>query len=285
MTEVRKSLFDLFRKAYWVFQGRGIGKNPLLAGISNFVYKHFKPNGIILISVQKHKMYLHPGYVLGFERFETELFKSLVKKGMVVVDIGAYVGYYTLIAADLVGENGKVFAFEPDPSNYALLLKNIEANACKNVFPVQKAVSDRNERLQLFLSEENKAGHRLYDSYDGRESITVWATSLDRFLEGKDCKVGLIKMDIEGSEMAALKGMTETLKQNDDLKILTEFWPMGLRRSGYSPEEFLGKLEDLGFELYHISDERFLLEPIDVTRAIETCKGEKHLNVLCKKRT
>jgi len=228
-------------------------------------------------------MFSHPNYIFGFEKFETELFKGLVKKGMVVLDIGAYVGYYALIAADLVGESGKVFAFEPEPENYALLLRNMEANGCKNVIPVQKAVSDRNGTVELFLSTENKADHRIYDSQDGRESITIGVTSLDRFFEGRDCRVDLIKMDIEGSEMAALRGMTRVLKQNDDLKIITEFWPMGLRRFGYSPEEFLDKLTKLGFELYHINEERFLLEPIDVTRTMEMCKGEKHINIFCKK--
>jgi FkbM family methyltransferase len=151
-------------------------------------------------------MYMHPNYIFGFEKFETQLFQSLLRKGMVVLDIGAYVGYYTLIAAGLVGENGKVFAFEPEPDNYALLLKNLEANKCNNVIPVQKAVSERNGISVLFLSAENEADHRIYDSHDGRESIAVGVTSIDSFFERKDCKVDIVKMDIEGSEMMALQG-------------------------------------------------------------------------------
>jgi len=285
MIEVRKSIFQMYQKTYWFFQGKRIGKFPLLASISNFAYKHLEPSGIILISSQKHKMYIHPCYVFAFEKFETKLFKSLIRKGMVVVDIGAYVGHYTLIAADLVGEKGKVFAFEPDPDNFALLLKNLEVNRCQNVIPVQKAIADRNGKTRLFLAQENKGDHRIYDSYDGRKSITVDVTSLDDFFKERDYRVDVIKMDIEGSEMAALNGMTKILKKNDDLKILTEFWPSGLRRFGTYPKEFLNKLTEFGFELYYINEERKLIEPIDVTRVTEMCKDEEHINIFCKKKT
>jgi len=71
-----------------------------------------------------------------FEKYETKLFKKSIKRGMVVLDIGANIGYYTLLAARLVGDEGKVFAFEPDPYNYSLLRKNIEANRYNNVIPM-----------------------------------------------------------------------------------------------------------------------------------------------------
>ena len=230
-------------------------------------------------------MYVHPFYIFAFEKFETKLFKSLIREGMVVVDIGAYAGYYTLVAADLVGEEGKVYAFEPNPENYALLLKNLEVNRCQNVIPVQKAVADTNGKTRLFLAQENKGDHRLFDSNDKRESITVDVTSLDAFFKERDYRVDVIKMDIQGSEMAALKGMTKILEKNDDLKILTEFWPSGLRKFGTYPKEFLNKLTEFGFELYHINEERKLIEPIDVTRVTEMCKDEEHINIFCKKKT
>jgi hypothetical protein len=78
--------------------------------------------------------------------------------------------------------------------------------------------------------------------------------------------------------------MTNILKQNADLKILTEFWPMGLRRFGCSPEKFLNKLMKMGFGLHYINEERCRLEPVDVTKALEICKGEKHINILCTKK-
>jgi hypothetical protein len=117
--------------------GKGLSKLPLITRIHSFFYWHIKPTGIVLIDVQGSKMYVDSSDIgvapflleWGFyEKYETALFKRLVKKGMVVVDIGANIGYYTLLAAHLVGDKGKVFAFEPDPNNYDLLCKNIEVN-------------------------------------------------------------------------------------------------------------------------------------------------------------
>lgn len=286
MRQLRKSIFQIFQKTYLFLQGREIGRSPLLGTISNFAYRRLRPSEIIVASIQKHKMYVHPFYIFAFEKFERKLFKSLIREGMVVVDIGAYAGYYSLVAADLVGEEGKVYAFEPNPENYVLLLKNLEVNRCKNVTPVQKAIADRDGRARLFLAQENKGDHRLFDSNDGRESITVDVTSLDAFFKERDYRVDVIKMDIQGSEMAALKGMTRILEKNDDLKILTEFWPNGIRMSGASPEEFLKKLVEFGFELYHINEKRKLVEPISVTRAMELCKEDRdQINIFCKKKS
>ena len=283
---MRKLIFQMALKMYWFLQGRGVGKSLPLATVSNFAYRHLKTSGTILTSIQKHKMYIHPFYIFGFEKFETELFKSLIREGMVVVDIGAYAGYYSLVAANLVGEEGKVYASEPNPENYVLLLKNLEVNRCQNVIPVQKAIADRNGRTRLFLAQENKGDSRLFDSNDGRESIIVDVTSLDAFFKERDYRVDVIKMDIQGSEMAALKGMTKILEKNDYLKILTEFWPNGIRMSGASPEEFLKKLVEFGFELYHINEKRKLIEPISVTRAVEMCKEDRdQINIFCKKRS
>ena len=132
-------------------------------------------------------------------------------------------------------------------------------------------------------SEENKAEHRLYDSHDGREPIVVDVTTLDAFFKNKDCGIDVIKMDIEGAEFGAIQGMTNIIKKNTDLKILTEFWPIGLQMFGSSPTEFLNTLIKYGFNLYHINEREERIEPINVTRLIEMCEGGKDTNLLCKK--
>ena len=97
------------------------------------------------------------------EQFETEVFKKEIEKGDTVLDLGSHIGYYTLIAAELVGEKGKVFAFEPEPTNFVLLKKNIKINNYQNVIPVQKAVSNKNGKGRLYLKEK-KTQNRIYDS-------------------------------------------------------------------------------------------------------------------------
>jgi FkbM family methyltransferase len=89
------------------------------------------------------------------------LFKGIVKEGMVVVDIGANIGYYTLIAAKLVGKSGIVYVFEPMPSNYECLCKNIEVNGYTNVVLIQKAVSNKYGIAKVWF-EKDWSGSFLY---------------------------------------------------------------------------------------------------------------------------
>ena len=105
--------------------------------------------------------------------FEAELYRKAVKEGMTVLEIGANIGFFTLLFSRLAGEKGKVFAFEPDPDNFRLLEKNAQANGCTNTVCVKKAVSDRTGTEQLFVSEEHRGDHRLFDSHDGRPSVEV----------------------------------------------------------------------------------------------------------------
>src|SRR5581483_7047395 len=92
--------------------------------------------------------------------------------------------------------------------------------------------------------------HRLYNSSDGREAVVVETVRLDDFFHGKEAAIDLIKMDIQGAEMAALEGMADTLRRVARLTLITEFWPDGLKNSGFSPEEFLRTLTRHEFRLY-----------------------------------
>ena len=291
MTELRKLMLSIPGKLASFTAGMGLSKLPLVTWVHGFFYRHLKPSGIVLIDVQGSKMYVDSRDIgvapflleWGFyEKYETELFKRLVKKGMVVVDVGANIGYYTLLAAHLVGDEGKVFAFEPDPNNYSLLCKNIEVNGYRNVIPVRKAVFSKSGEMELFLDESNLGGHSLSEAnVDKGASIMVEVTSLDDYFRNTDYKIDVIKMDVQGSEMAVLEGMANIINQNDDLKIITEFWPMGLRNSGSSPAGFLNKLVECGFSLYQIGQH---IEPVSVDYLLRMCTGKKFTTLLCKKR-
>lgn len=292
MVELRKLMFLMFRKLLSFFQGKGLGKLPLVK-IYDFLYRHFKLSGIVLVDVQGSKMYIDSrDTTVGasllkwgfFEKYETKLFKKSIKRGMVVLDIGANIGYYTLLAARLVGYEGKVFAFEPDPYNYSLLRNNIEANRYNNVIPVQKAISNKSGKIKLFLDKSNLGAHSLSQANvpDRGASITVEVISLDEFFKNTDCKIDVIKMDVQGSEMEVLQGMTNIMNKNDNLKIIAEFWPVGIQNYGSSPTEFLNKLIEHGFTLYQIGQR---IELIDVNHVLRMCGGEKwwYTNLLCKK--
>jgi len=289
-----KLMSSIFAKATRFFAGTGIGRPPLVQKIYRFLYCHVigksAPLPPLLVNVQGHRMYVKATTISfapsrirsGFhEKYETELFKGIVKKGMVVVDIGANIGYYTLIAAGLVGENGKVFAFEPEPESYALLVRNIEANGYKNVVPVQKAVSNKVGTTRLFLSPDgNTSWHRIYDAHDGWNFIEIETVTLDEFFKDKEDRIDVIKMDVEGAEMAVLQGMSQILKRNDNLKIFTEFLPIHLEKFGSSPEGYLSQLIKHGFKLYAIDEQKEQIRPVDVDSPTQTRVGP---NLLCLK--
>lgn len=174
------------------------------------------------------------------------LLRREIRPGDVVLDIGANIGYYTIQFADLVGPTGKVIAFEPDPINFGLLKRSVEANGFTNVELVNAAVSDRSGSCSLHLSPRNPGDHRI--GFTGaRKSVEVTVTSLDEFFKGRNPRVDLIKMDIQGSELHAVRGARGVIAANDFVKLTCEFWPGGLRQSGSSPRDFLLELRDMGF--------------------------------------
>ena len=95
-----------------------------------------------------------------FEPFETELFRQTIKEGMMVIDVGANIGYYTVIAARLAGNTGRVLAFEPAPQNFAVLQKTIAANRFQNVDAHMLAVANKKGVLNLNLYESNQGRDR-----------------------------------------------------------------------------------------------------------------------------
>jgi len=254
---VRRTLSAGLRMTRNLLFRTGLGNlRPVRAIYDSLTAQLKDPNGIAL--VQGHKMLLdkHDNLNLSvrgvFARAETDLCRKLIKPGDVVVDLGANIGYFTLIFAGLVGEHGHVFAFEPEAANFELLSRNVALNDYGNVTLAQKAVSSTNGTARLYVTE-NPTDHRLYDSHDGRAYVNVDTVRLGDFLAGKATSVDFIKMDIQGAEGRALEGMLPLFTANPNLKLMTEFWPYGMHLFGTSPSDFLQMLLDAGLSLYEVS--------------------------------
>ncbi len=244
---------------YWSLVYR-LYKLPMGRRILTPIVNALKPNHIMINNhkfyIDKHDTAVSQELLLSgkWEEYETGLFKKRIKSGDIVIDIGAHIGYYTLIAAHLVGNKGKVYAFEPDSKNFGILKRNIEENGYKNVILVNKAVTDFSRETNLFLNNENTGDHRIYNSEDKRKSVTVRTVTLDEFFRNKAKRVDLIKMDIQGSEMRAFKGGQKIIKMNKNIIIFTEFWPQGLELSGNSAEEYVRLLTKNMFQIYNINE-------------------------------
>jgi FkbM family methyltransferase len=221
-----------------------------------------------------------------YEPLETQMFINLLKPGMTVIDIGANTGYYTLIAALSVGETGRIVAFEPYPGNVEILSRNVELNRLDNVTIEAYAISDLDGVVKLYLSNINAGDHRIYDGKDdelfnvgrSRQMINVFATTLDSYINSKGIEVDLIKMDVQGAEYVALQGMKETLKVNQDIILMTEYWPHGLERCGTEPIEFLHELNALGFKIFLInSDGHFIKRKLKEVN--DSVSGADHITM------
>jgi FkbM family methyltransferase len=199
-----------------------------------------------------------------WEPEETSFLEKALRPGMVFVDIGANIGYYTVMASSLVGSSGKVFAFEPDPRNFALLERNVAENFCQNVLAEQKAVAASSRRLSLYRSSSNFGDHRTYAPLGsavqrygaGPSPVAVEAISLDDYFAGNPTVIDFLKMDIQGSEYDAFVGMRRTLQQNYGITILTEFWPTGLKQAGVAPSAFLEAVRACEFMIYQLEQGR-----------------------------
>jgi len=205
------------------------------------------------------------------EPFEASLIERVARPGMTVVDIGANVGYFTVLLGDRVGVTGRIIAFEPDPTNFSLLGRSIEANLLENVTCEQAAVMGSSGTASLYLSNVNFGDHRVFNAQDderfnagaARARVEVGAVSLDDYLSRGGITPDIIKMDIQGAEMAALPGMVRTLS-DPDVVLFCEFWPYGLRRSGAEPRQFLVSLVEMGLELHEIDEETQSILPVDI---------------------
>ena len=147
-------------------RGKGLGKKySIVNSTVNKIESSLKSD---TAEVWAGKMFLHPndGLKLSIRGFHDEeeamMVKNNIKRDEIVVDLGAHIGYYTLMMAKLVGQNGKVFAFEPEPRNLKLLYKNIEVNSYKNIEVVPKAVSDIDGECTLFVGQESFGANKIY---------------------------------------------------------------------------------------------------------------------------
>ena len=223
-----------------------------------------------------------------WEPEETSLISSRLKPGDVFVDVGANLGYFTLIASDAVGPAGKVFAFEPAPHNFSLLEKNVRANRCGNVTCEQKAVTESNRTLELHLSSFNYGDHRIFRSHDDanynrgqeRQSTSIAGVALDSYFPA-GTRVDFVKMDVQGAEYFALQGMKRVLRDNPGVILIMEFWPHALREAGVEPASLLDELGELGFHCYR--SEPATMTPFPRAEILRT-SGDDSVNLLLSRR-
>lgn len=190
----------------------------------------------------------------------TGLFRRLLKPGQTVLDIGANHGVYAIQAKLHVGREGQVHAFEPNPRLAALIARSGDANGYETGFAVHAcAVGETDGTIELTFSDAGSGGGFTHNgtaplAADHRR-IQVPCVALDTMFADPNFVVHAIKMDIEGAEAFALRGMRRLLARSPDVFLLMEYSPRMLRAAGSSPEEAINLLAGLGFRFWTIRDD------------------------------
>lgn len=195
-----------------------------------------------------------------FEPEDVAAFRTFIKPGSVVFDVGANIGQYALLASKLVGERGQVYAFEPSPEVLAKLQENIRLNSAENIEVVAKAVTAESGMMQFYTANEqgNQGVGSLLPAEEYRahtrsaESIEVEALSLDDFCEAQGIEhVDFLKIDVEGFDLEVLKGAEKLMERNPDLVVFSEVEPLNLSQVDTTVEDFYHFTEAHGFQAWY----------------------------------
>ncbi len=228
-----------------------------------------------------------------FEPSELAFFQKYCRGPLTLVDIGANVGLYTVLAMHQLDAGGRIVAFEPHPGTFAFLQKNVAANraaasACSRVETLNLAAAPERGPQELRLNPENRGDNRLYrGTYQGKieqwPSLPVEGCPVDEVLNDLGIEqVHFVKIDIQGYEQKAISGFRKTLARSPNVILMSEFWPKGLREAGGDARAYLEMLAALGFRLYELKERpRGQVTPLDDWEAlIARLPERKYANII-----
>ena len=205
-------------------------------------------------------------YLTGdYERPTTELIQSLVREGDTVVDVGANIGFFTLLASRAVGSTGRVIAFEPVASTCAALTANLRLNGTTNVTIHELALSNVAGTVMIHEGPpRNKGLSSIRPIEEASAQRCVPVSPFDAIDIGQG-NIRLIKIDVEGAEQLVLEGMQNTLRaQRPDMVV--EITDTFLRNFGHSAHSICRLLEPLGYQCREITDRGLVALPSDPSR-------------------
>lgn len=222
-------------------------------------------------------------YLRGVHEPETTaLVRRMLREGDTFVDLGADFGYYTLLCASLVGLSGTVITFEPYATSGKKILSGIKANRFKNISLQELAVGDRIGEADLYISKRSVGRSSIFaEKEKSSRSVPVSVTTLDAFFDGTEGPICLIKIDIEGAELAAVRGGRQFFKRHSETGLVIEIAPKTLLSCGTSSEELLTEIRNMGFSVFRILLDGAIVLATD-TEIIKEATERSHCNIYCK---
>ncbi len=196
-------------------------------------------------------------FVSDYEHAELVFIKNQLKSGDVFVDIGANIGVHSLIASQILSEQGKVISFEASKKNYMRLQEHIQLNHAQNIEAHHVAIADSEKEITLYYNEA-EANKGMISAYGQNEAHkeSIQAVTLDSVLGVT--KIDFIKIDIEGGEYDALKGMKQILQTQNPV-LLIELEEDIIAKTDYKEEDIINYLAQFGYQRNYLSDQGRLI--------------------------
>ena len=191
------------------------------------------------------------------EKNVKEIFLANINSGSIIIDVGANIGDYTLIASKKVGDSGKIYSFEPLEETFSLLQRNIVLNQTKNCIAINKAIGEKNGISTLYkINASGTMGHldSKLNEKDLLKHKEIQVTSIDDIVKSEQIsQIDMIKIDVEGFEHEVLLGCQDSFKKNIIKKILCEVHFKYLESKGKDENTIFDMLQRNGFIIQEIS--------------------------------
>lgn len=186
-----------------------------------------------------------------------QAYPALIQGGN-VLDVGANIGYTAAVLARATDPNQKIYAFEPEPSNFEILQETARQPEFEGkIVAMQCAVGAQSGSTDLWVNDHHHGDHRVIterfrSTYPGLKKVNVDMVSIDGFLETRQENISFIKIDVQGYELAVCRGMRNTLERNPELSVILEFAPSAMRDLGFEPSQLIDFFAERGFSIYQV---------------------------------
>ncbi len=235
---------------------------------------------VLLRTVNGYKMFVDardvsiaPHLILdgAFEEYTDAVLRSILQPGMDILEIGANVGVFTLLMAHRTGPKGSVLSFECDPELAQIVRDNLEINGLSHIGTVdERAVSDTAATLRFFSAAHHRGNGTLVEGLEQiprmaleRREITVQSTTVDAILKERRRAFDLVKIDAEGAESAIFRGGSSLFADRSrPLRVIVEFAPEFIAKSGDDPCAYLDRWESSGFTIQRIDERKKKALPV-----------------------
>ncbi len=221
-----------------------------------------------------------------YDKTTTRLIKETVSNNMRVIDIGANIGYYTMLLASLVGNNGHVCAIEPEQNNYDRLSYNININSYDNIVPLALAAGHENKIVKLYASHVSSGRNNLIEHRDNGHTVEVPMMTLDSIV--KECtQIDFVKCDAEGYDLNVMIGAKRVIQESPNIKWLMEIWLHGLGKLGQSLHDIIDLVKEHKFQtalmVNNITNSIDIVDIDQPYNLIKYLERHNHANVLFSK--